>query len=97
MAGGPTKSGGPGFTAEKSEQVIGYADIYKSPTAVKVEKRQVDAAPQAIFHYGDGTYVILFSYKKDSKAAQRGGNTQTANNPSDRNKPGEVKTSPPTE
>jgi hypothetical protein len=83
--------------ATKSEQVIGFADIYKSPTAVKVEKRQVDAAPQATFHYGDGTYVMLFAYKKDSKAATRGGNTQTANNPSDQNKPEAKKTSPPTQ
>ena len=70
-----------------SEKIIGYADIYSDPSSkpkVKVEPRQVDAAPQATFNYGDGTYLIKFSYKQDAKAAERAGAPKSSTNPQDK-------------
>jgi hypothetical protein len=64
-------------------KIIAYADIHGGDKKVKVEKRKLDAAPQATFNYGDGKYLMLFSYKKDGKAAERAGKQQAKNAPDD--------------
>ena len=62
-----------------------YAKIYEK-NKVYLGPRKIDDSPQATFNYGDGKYIMSFHYKKDSKAAERGGNSQSVTNPEDKSK-----------
>ena len=64
-------------------KAIIVADIHKGPNAVKAMKRPLDASPQATFNYGDGSYLMKFTYKKDSKANERGGQQTATGAPHD--------------
>jgi hypothetical protein len=48
---------------------------------VYIGPRKVDEAPQATFHYGDGKWLMKFSYTKSSKAKARGGDKVSNANP----------------
>jgi hypothetical protein len=63
----------PGSSGELLPTVI-YADIYKKDTIV-VTPRKVDGDVLATFHYGKGENVIMFKYKLDGKASERGGDS----------------------
>ena len=52
------------------------ADIYASSPTVKIGPRKLNAAPQATFNYGDGKWLMVFKYKKDGKATEKGGKQQ---------------------
>lgn len=54
---------------------------------VYIGPRKLDEAPQATFHYGDGKWLMQFTYTKSSKATARGGDTVGgANIPQDKSK-----------
>jgi hypothetical protein len=54
---------------------------------VYIGPRKVDEAPQATFHYGDGKWLMQFTYTKSSKASARGGVAHGgANIPQDKSK-----------
>ena len=54
---------------------------------VYIGPRKVDEAPQATFHYGDGKWLMSFTYTKSSKATARGGDAHGgANIPQDKSK-----------
>ena len=71
-------SGSASEAVQDLNKVFITAAIHDGPKAVKAMQRPLNASPQASFNYGDGTYLMKFTYKKDAKANERGGQ-QVAN------------------
>lgn len=61
-------------TVDNARTVVTYADIYQK-NKIYMGPRKDNAAVSAEFTYGDGKYLILFHYTKDSKASLRGNAT----------------------
>lgn len=59
---------------DNARTVVAYADIYQK-NKIYMGPRKDDEAVSAEFTYGDGKYLILFHYTKDSKASLRGNAT----------------------
>ena len=78
------------INASGSGPMKASADIYASTPTVKVGPRKLDAAPQATFNYGDGKWLMVFRYKKDGKATEKGGKQQGQGVSTDSNKKTEV-------
>ena len=67
--------------------MVFHAMPFDGPQAAYLGPRKTTDSPQATFNYGDGTYVMLFHYTKDGKAAERGCNTSSAGHVEDKKEP----------
>ena len=50
-----------------------YADIWRGKDQVYAGPRQIDAASQATFTWGDGSYIHSFDYEVDAQSGRSAG------------------------
>lgn len=75
------------FAEQFRKAMIFTAKPLEGKNAVYLGPRKVDDSPQAVFHYGDGKYVVQFHYIKDGKANERCGVSSSETLPEDKKKP----------